>query len=241
MPPDRPKSESSRMLVNDLSIEDARDLLRNEGGELRPAQVAIQLVTIAAVAATCARAIWVGRATAWHLALPMAAQYLTLLVLLPIIYALLRLDGMRKEARDSLRAIAVLAATVAIAVAVRARLHDQTWTQQFVADVGLLGTWITAHQMQWPMLCAAAGILVDLPGRIRNLVKFGPPFYAVGLGCGMRIAVLFLGCFLLPFVIGSSTRFTWFLWAAIVVAELLTIGMHWDIQRRLRRLDSRQA
>jgi len=240
MPPDRQKSETVRMLVNKLSVEDARILLRNEGGELRAAQVAIQSVTIAAVAATCARAIWVGKATAWHLALPMAAQYLTLLASLPVIYAMLRLDGMRKEARDSVRAIAVLTAVTAIVVAVRAHLQDNAWLDQLAQDAQQVWLWITTHQMHWPMLCAAAGLLFDLPGRVRNLVKFGPPFLAVGLDCGVRIVVLFLGCFLLPLVVGSSTRFTWFLWAAIVFSELLTLGMHWDIQRRLRKLDAPQ-
>lgn len=240
MPPQKKPSQPGQMLVNDLTVADARHLLRTEGGEIGPQQIAVELVTTAAVAATCAYAIVVGQATAWHLVLPMVAQYLTLLVLLPILYVILWLDGMRKDAVGAVRLWIILVVVISIAVAVRAQREDRAWMDQFAIDFNWLLTWITSHKMQWPMLCAAVGVVFDLPGRISNLIKYGPPFSAVGLGCGMRIAILFLGLFLLPFVVSSPTRLVWSLWAALILAEVLTVVMHLDIQRRLKKHDGEQ-
>jgi hypothetical protein len=83
-------------------------------------------------------------------------------------------------------------------------------------------------------------MLLELPGRLVNFKKYGPPFSPVGLGCGMRIAVLALACFLLPFVMsGSATRNAWILLGLLVLAEVLTLVMHLDIQKRLAKFDER--
>jgi hypothetical protein len=112
------------------------------------------------------------------------------------------------------------------------------WLEQFQLNIQQAWAWITDHHMHWAILFAMAGVLLGLPGRIRNLYEYGPPFAPVGLGCGMRIAVFFLGCFLLPFVAsGTQVSNAWILWALLLIAEILALGMHLDIQRRLKKLD----
>jgi hypothetical protein len=56
----------------------------------------------------------------------------------------------------------------------------------------------------------------------------------------MRILVLLVGVCLLPFLFQASLRpvwFAWFLWGMLLLADVGAIWMHWDIQRRLRKLD----
>jgi hypothetical protein len=91
--------------------------------------------------------------------------------------------------------------------------------------------------MQWPMLAAAVSMLLELPGRVRNLFVYGPPFVGVGIGCAMRVAVLVLGCAALPWAFGASTRMAWFLWVVIILSDLLAVAMHLDIQRKLRKVE----
>jgi hypothetical protein len=149
----------------------------------------------------------------------------------------LRHPDLRKDALGSVRLIAGIAAGIAIATAVRAWRSDTEWKDQFADDAALAWNWIADAGVQWPILIAAVGAVLALPGRVRNLYKFGPPFVGVSLGCAMRLVVLLLGCFLLPMAMSDSTRMVWFLWAVLLLAEALALGMHWDIQRRLQRID----
>lgn len=237
MSSDKNSPTFDRKLVNDLTVEDARHLLGNEGGHLSWDELVVRIVTELTVAAALAYAIWRGNVTAWHLALPSLAQYLTLLLVLPLLYLVFRHPDLRKDVMGAVRLLIVIAAGVVIATAVRAWRRQTGWTDQLASDAELAWNWIADAGVQWPILIAAVGAVLAMPGRIRNLYKFGPPFVGVSLGCAMRLVVLLLGCFLLPFAMESSTRMVWFLWAVLLLAEGLALGMHWDIQRRLQKLD----
>ena len=228
---------SAKVLAGNLTVEDARHLLNNEGGELTSRDIATQIGWTLVVAATTARALWTGNATVWHLALPMVAQYLALIAALPLFYLFVREPGLRKDSWGAVRLWVGFAASLAVATLARAKSHEVDWQRQLHDDVLLAWRWIVDAQMQWPMAAAALNILQTLPGRIRNLQKYGPPFVGVGLGCAMRFVVLLLGCFIIPMAAGSSTRMAWFLWAVIVLSDACALWMHWDIQSKLRALD----
>lgn len=230
----------NRKLVNDLTVGDARHLLATEGGPLDVSQIALRAVSTVVVSAACAYAIWAGHATVWHLALPMVGEYVVLLAAMPILYLAVRHPALRKDAVGSLRLLAILAIAGAIAIAVQSHISGLPWPTQVTDDVNTAWAWIRDHKIQWAILAAMAGTLLELPGRLINFKKHGPPFSPVGLGCGMRVAVLCLACFLLPVVMsGSATRNAWILLGLLVLAEVLALVMHLDIQRRLQKLDSK--
>lgn len=236
----QPAADGDALLVKDLTVADARHLLKNEGGPLAPASLAYQLTSILVVSGFTAWALWRGTATVWHLALPSVAEYLALLLVLPLVYLLLGMKELRKDAVLSAIWIVGMLVVAAVATLVRSVRAGVPWQTQVIGDTHLLWQWIAEAHMHWPMAAAAGSVLLELPHRIGNLKRYGPPFYAVGLGCGMRIAVLILGFFLLPVVMsGSLARAAWILWGLLLLSELLAIWMHWDIQTRLRRLDSK--
>lgn len=236
--PDVPKDDGSAMLVNKLSVKDARHILQTEGGELDASQIAVHIVQTIVVAGACAYAIWVGQATVWHLALPMVGEYIVLLVVLPFIYLFLRHEAMKKDTIGALRLWAIYAVVNVVAVAVQSRKTGNPWMAQFKLNMEQAWAWITDHHMHWAILFSMVAILLGLSGRIRNLYTYGPPFVPVGLGCGMRLGILFLGFFLLPFIVsGTATTNAWILLGLLVLADVLTLWMHLDIQRRLRKLD----
>ncbi|HMP07317.1 MAG TPA: hypothetical protein PJ982_13270 [Lacipirellulaceae bacterium] len=220
-----------------LTVAEARHLLQNEGGELTPTDIVLHSATALIVAAFTARALWIGQATAWHLALPMVAQYLVLLAVIPVAQLFVRNPALNRDVFGSLCLWVMLAAAVAVAALVRARSHQTDWQAQLARDAELLRAWIVDAHMHWAILAAALGTLLELPGRLRNLRKFGPPFVGVSLGCGMRVAVLVLGCFLIPVLASDPRRMAWGLWAALLLAEGLALAMHWDVQQRLQKLD----
>ena len=222
-------------LVNNLTIADAQHLLRNEGGEMTVLQTVQRLMVVLVVAYFSARAIYLGEATATHLMLPMLGEYLVLLLTLPLLYAVMRHPAMRKDARSSVVLWIFFTLGFGLWVCFQMRKSGLAWPAQAGAELRRFWDWIVSHQMHWPMLGAAAGMLVGLPNRVRLLLKHGPPFTPVGLGCGMRIALLVLGAFVLPFLLGSSERLTWGLWTLLVLAEIVTLVMLWDIQRRLKK------
>lgn len=228
------------MLVNKLSVEDARRLLKGEGGELTLTELILQLASIAVVSGFTARAIIVGNATVWHLALPMVAQYLALIIALPFVQLVVRHPAITKDAIGSLRLWIGIAVVVGVTVAVRARDANTPWAEQFRNDGTRVWRWIADAKMQWPVALAFLGMLASLPGRVRNLFEHGPPFVAVGLGCGMRVGVLFLGAAALPWVLSDPRSPVWFLWGLILLSEFLALGMHWDIQQRLRKYDAKR-
>jgi hypothetical protein len=232
-------NDSSPKLVNNLTIADARHLLNNEGGELTFTDVVLKLGAAAIVAAAIAWALWRGNATVWHLALPPVAQYLTLLVAIPLVYVVLRHPALKKESFGAIRFMAAVAIILTIAVAVRAYRDGVPWRAQFAADSALTWRWIVDAHMHWPILAAVAAMLIELPGRVRNLYQHGPPFVGVSLGCAMQFVILLLGFMAIPWALEDARRMAWTLWAVMILADLLALGMHLDIQRRLRKVESR--
>jgi len=225
----------SQKLANNLSVEEGRHLLQVEGGPITIGRAAQRLVIALVIAVFTARAIVLGHATAVHLFLPMLAEYLAVLVAVPLIQLKLKHPAIRKDSRGGVILLLFFAAAAAVYIAVQASRQGHPWVEQAAIETVFVRDWIVGHQMHWPMLGAAVGVLLALPGRVQMLYKYGPPFFAVGLGCGMRIAILVLGCFLVPWLIGSSTRLTWALWALLLLAEIGAVWMHWDIQQRLKK------
>lgn len=240
MPPKKTPISGDSKLVNNLTVADARHIVACEGGELTIGETIIEVLTSALVAGAIARAIWVGNATAWHLFLPMAAQYIALIFALPALYLFFRHPDLRREAISSLRFMAFFAVVGGIALAVQNRGSGVPWQERLIADYSRAWQWIYDAQMHWPILIAVAATLLALPRRVRNLYVHGPPFYGVSLGCAMRLVIPLLGCFLLPFIASGGIPIVWVLWAIILLADLLALTMHWDLQRRLRKLDRRQ-
>jgi hypothetical protein len=238
----RSSNRDGRMLVNKLSIEDARHTLKIEGGELTPAGIATQFVSIALVLGMTARAIWIGEATAWHLTLPMIAEYLTLLVAIPLIYLFLRHPAMRKDAIGSVRMLVMLAIVLTGLVGYQAYRSHADWGGVLGANVQRVYDWIVNAQMHWAILAAVARMAAAMLGRVRNLYLHGPPFVGVSLGCAMRFVVLFFGVFLLPVIAANWSTVTghgvWIIWGVILLGDVLALWMRWDIQRRLRKVDA---
>jgi hypothetical protein len=220
-------------------VENERHLLACEGGELSKVQVAVELVSVVAIAATTAWAIAAGHATAWHLALPMVAQWLALVLAVPFIYLVVRHPELREHAAFYLRLWAGLAVTLALVTAVRAWLDARPFPAQLELDVRHAWRWIADAHMQWPILIAVVAQLVALQGHLRNLYVHGPPFSGISLGCGMRAVVLMFGCLLLPWIIGSGTSMAWTLWWMLLIAEILTLWMLLDIQHKVRKQDQK--
>lgn len=234
----RKSPSSDRKLVGNLTVGEARHLLRAEGGELTAGEIAWRVVAALGVSALTARAIVVGEATAWHLALPMVAQYLAIMAALPVLYVVSPHPDLRGEAIKALGLWAGLGVVAAAVVAVRAWSGGQPWQSQLASDAAAAWRWIADAKMPWPIAAAFAGELAAVPARVRNLRTHGPPFVGVSLGCAMQVAVLALGLFVLPWAVTSAARLAWSLWALLLIAELLALAMHWDVQRKLRQLDA---
>jgi hypothetical protein len=229
------KDAPVEMLVNKLSVEDATHLVRTEGGSLTTAQIVFRVITVVAVAVFTARAIVVGDATAWHLFLPMVGEYLVLLLSLPVINLIIRDPALKKDARQSLRLIFGLVVIGSLWIASRSFDSDVPFPQQGKLEFSRFITWITDHEMHWPILGAMAAMTAGLPGRIAAFHRHGPPFVAVGIGCAMRLVIPLLGCFLLPVVASGEFPVVWVLWTILLLAEIGALLMHWDLQRRLKK------
>jgi hypothetical protein len=240
VPANKSSTSSDQKLVNNLTVADARHIVNCEGGELTPGALAIELTTTAIVSATLARAIWVGDATAWHLFLPMLAQYFALILVLPVIYLFIRHPDLRKDSIGALRLIVGLVVIGAVALGIQSYRTEIPWRPLLDDYLAEVYRWVVDAQMHWPILIAVAAILWAIPRRIRNLYVHGPPFYGVSLGCAMRFVIPLLGCFLLPFIASGGIPVVWVLWAIILLADILALAMHWDLQRRLRKLDGQQ-
>lgn len=223
------------LLVNQLTVRDAAHLVKTEGGSLSTGQIAVRLSVLVLVAAFTARAIVLGHATVWHLFLPLVAEYLVLLLSLPVLTFFVRDGELRKEARKSLLWLLTIAGIAALWIASRAIDDGTPWPVQARIEAARLLHWITGHQMHWPILGAAAGMALGMPGRVAAYHRHGPPFMAVGLGCAMRVVVPLLGCFLVPVVASGKIPLVWTIWTILVLAELGALWMHWDMQRRLAR------
>jgi hypothetical protein len=237
MPRDKTSLGTDKLVAN-LSVEDARHLLKGEGGELTVTDIVLQAGSALVVAALTARAIVVGDATVWHLVMPMVAQYLVLIVAIPFAQVLVRHPGLHKDAMQSLRLWVVFAIILAGIVYSRSHELGTPWQDQLRADATRCWQWIVDAEMHWPILVAAASIAATVPGRVHNLFLHGPPFVGVSLGCAMRFVVMMLCCFLAPFVAANPGSIVWILWAIMLVAEPLALWMHWDVQTRLRKYDA---
>jgi hypothetical protein len=240
VPANKSSTSSDQKLVNNLTIADARHIVNCEGGELTAGDIAIELTTTAIVSATLARAIWVGDATSWHLFLPMLAQYFALILVLPVIYLFIRHPDLRKDSIGALRLIIALVVIGAVALGIQSYRTEIPWRQLLDDYLAQAYRSVVDAQMHWPILLAVAAILWAIPRRIRNLYIHGPPFYGVSLGCAMRFVIPLLGCFLLPFIASGGIPVVWVLWAIILLADILALWMHWDLQARLRKLDGSQ-
>lgn len=235
-------SEAHRMLINQLSIKDARHLM-NTQGELDSSQLVIELVKIVVVAGSCAYAIGVGKATAWHLLLPMLAEYFALNIGVAVAYVIVRHKDLRTDALKALGNILAWPTLFAISAAARAFWNSPagqstTFQVQVASDLQATWNWISDYHMQWPMLAAAVSVFLDLPYRVKNLLVYGPPFVSVSLGCALRATIPFMAFFLLPIVFSSTAvGNAWILWGLILFAETVALYVHWDVQRRLRKLD----
>jgi hypothetical protein len=226
------------MLVNKLTVDDARHFLKGEGGAITAAEFLLQIAATFVVAALTARAIVVGDATVWHLLLPMAAQYVALIAALPIVQVVVRHPDLNKDALAALRLWLLYAFVMAVAVAVRSYQAHTPWQQQLRTDYHAAWNWIVDAEMHWPILVAFLGMALSIPGRVRNLFEHGPPFVGVSLGCAMRLIIIFLGGIAIPWAMSDPSRMAWYLWTVILLAELLALWMHWDIQRRLAKHDA---
>lgn len=230
-----PKPQDTAILVNKLTVRDAVHLVRTEGGTLSRIQIAFRVATVVIVAAFTARAIVVGQATAWHLFLPMVGEYLVLLAALPVISFILHDETLRQDVRRSLSWLFAIALTVSLWIGSRSFDDGTAWTAQAKVELSRLCTWITSHQMHWPILGAMAAMIAGIPGRVAAFHRHGPPFMAVGIGCAMRLVIPLLGCFLLPLVAAGKFPIVWVIWTILLLSELGAVAMHWDLQRRLAK------
>lgn len=223
------------MLVNKLTVRDAEHLVKFEGGSLTPPQLAFRVGATLLVAAFAARAILVGQATAWHLFLPMVGEYLVILIALPLLALFLHDKNLRTDAWRSLRWISILAGIFSLWIASRSFDEGTAWAAQARTELSRFFTWVTTHQMHWPILGAMAAMAAGLPGRVASFRRHGPPFMAAGLGCAMRLLLPLFGCFMLPVIAAGKLPIVWLIWTILLLSELGALYMHWDLQRRLAR------
>lgn len=230
-----PNPQDTAILVNKLTVRDAVHLVKTEGGSLSRGQIAFRAAAILVIAAFTARAIVIGKATAWHLFLPMVGEYLVLLVSLPVISLILHDPALRNDARKSLSWLFSITVIASLWIGSRSFDEGTTWTSQAKVELARLSTWITSHQMHWPILGAMAAMIAGIPGRVAAFHRHGPPFMAVGMGCAMRLVIPLLGCFLLPLVAAGKFPVAWVIWTILLISELGALTMHWDLQRRLAK------
>jgi hypothetical protein len=238
MPREKMASESETMLVNKLSVADARHILRCEGSDFSLPSFLFQVASIIGVAVTTARAIVIGNATIWHLALPMVAEYVAIIVALPFVYFFMPHPELRQHVVSTLRLWIGYLILAAVALFIQAHQAGVPPRQQLAIDASWLYHWIVDAHMQWPILLAFISELAAIPGRVRNLYEFGPPYVGVSLGCAMRFLVLIVGWFLLPWLVSGSIPVVWFLWAMITISEAGALWMRWDLQKRLKKYDA---
>jgi hypothetical protein len=229
------KWDGHEKLGKNLTIKDAIHLIRSEGGAVTVTQTVVRLAFVAIVAFFTARAIAKGNATAVHLILPSVTEYLVLLIAMPAIYLFMRHPAMKRDVVGSLWLWGIIIAVAIGWIWRQAAVEGHSFSTQSRTELSTLADWIRRHEMHWPMLAAALGILSGLPRRVQLLFQLGPPFTPVGLGCGMKVAVLFLGIFLAPLIFQNGKILTWAIWGILLAAEILTLVMLWDLQRQLKK------
>lgn len=238
-----------RLLVNKLTVGDARRLLLHEGAERSVFENVIDLGFILVTAGLVANAIWNWDASLWHILLPLLAQYIAINTCIPILQMIYRLPDFRSNVAKSLGNIAGWFVIVGAIVGWRANSIGTPWTLQLQLDAAAVSDWIVHHQIHWPIATAYVGFAITLPARFRAYRDFGPPFVSVSFGCAVRILILFLFLFIgwiFLFSNSQSNKLTnqsgaWILWGLLLVADLLAWYGLLDIRRRLQRLDAQKS
>ncbi len=246
------KAKPGKILVNQLTVADAQHLFRVEGGAITRSDVIFQLVSICTVSGFLARAILLGQVTIWHLFLPMIAEYFAYLVALPVIQIFVRHPELKKVSWQCLRIIAIETGVVVVAGLVWPQMTGKGMTGQWSEGWTVARNWIVGSGMHWPILLAAIYSAVNVNRNVRKLIEVGPPFMGPGMGCAMRILVFFFAGVALP-VFGmvfagvlkdfhpslkispDSMPVVWLVWSLLLISELCTLWMRWDIQNRLQR------
>jgi hypothetical protein len=175
------------------------------------------------------------------LALPIVAQYLAVIIAVPLVYLAMPHPAMRKDVIQSVRLWIALTVTSVIAAVVRSWWSALPWGEQLAGDVHAAGKWVTDAYMHWPILAAFVLELLAIPGRVRNLHVYGPPFSGVSLSCAMLMVVLMFSCVLLPWILEDSPNMAWVLWWLILIAELMTLWMLCDLQHSLGKYDRQKG
>ena len=57
----------------------------------------------------------------------------------------------------------------------------------------------------------------------------------LGQATAWHLFLPMLGCFLLPFIASGAFPLVWVIWAILLLAELGSLLMHWDLRRRLAK------
>src|SRR5688500_17903298 len=109
-----------------MTHDEARHLLQCEGGELSAWDIAVRVGSAAAVAGLTARAIVVGDATVWHLALPMLAQYVAVTLAVPALYVITPHSAMLKDVNAAVRMWAGLLVAAVVALGVQVWLRGSS-------------------------------------------------------------------------------------------------------------------
>jgi hypothetical protein len=207
---------------------------------------------VVAIAGSMAWGISVGKATLWHLLLPMGTEYIVYLVSLPLLQIYYRNQHLKRETVGCLRLLAILVVLVLGYCGFQAWKDQQHFGIVFTTHVALAWNWVEGTHTQWASLLAGFHALKNMIKRIQFLVMHGPPFIGAGMGCGMRVAVLVLAGVILPvvamFALGllrdlgikwkpevSWFSLVWVLWGLLLLADILAIWFRWDIQGRLTR------
>jgi hypothetical protein len=237
----------------DITVREARIMLSSEGGELTVRELVVEVLWALVFSATLAWAIAVGKATLWHLLVPMAGELVVYLAAVPFLSLFFRHPELRKVSFQCLRSVAIYLAVVVVTIIVRSRLASVSFVDQWNTDMTLVWNWIFTTHMQWPILVAALHMIRNTTRSAQHLISHGPPFLGPGMGCGMRIAVLILAAVIVPAFgmvilsmlqdvgwkldkhVSTTTALAWALWACLLIAELCLLWFRWDIQNKLRK------
>jgi len=234
-------AEESRMLVQKLSVADARRLMKLEGVELDGRSFIRELVFTAAFAVTTGYAVFTGSITVWHLFMPLIASWFGLVTAIPVVYLVYRHEAIKVEAKKSIFNLVFLAAIIAAVVGYNAAKSHQSFSTQFQQDVHTAWRWVIDSDIHWAMIVAYFNIVLSMPARVHNLMEFGPPFAAVGIGCATQLLVFFGGACALPLIIEKQISAVWVLWFLLNAAHVLALWIHWDVGKRLKAYDAMKA
>lgn len=242
-----------RILVNNLSVEDAQYLHKIEGGFLSVYELLFRLASLTLVHGLVARAIFMAQATVWHLVLPLLAEYYVYLITVPIFQTFVRHSELKQISWQCLRMLAIqFAALIGLAVAWPWFAGDDI-LQKWAWGCETAWAWVVGTQMHWPILLAGVYAGLNVKDNVAKLRKFGPPFAGPGVGCAMRAVVFFLALVIVPataMVLGPLVLYlfpsleshlqvgaiVWLVWLVFAAADFGRVIMRWDIQRRLRRM-----